>query len=87
MSAIGSREVGLAVLKAAGMSTDRCLGFSVEFEPDAIVVIHARYAADAQTIEAVVKAVTPRIATEQNGPGDAPQEGMREGQTPGSRPA
>jgi hypothetical protein len=34
----------------------------VEFEPGSLVVIHARYAADAQTIDALKKSVTPEPA-------------------------
>jgi len=57
-----SRVAGVEVLKAAGLPTARCLGFTVEFEPDSLVVIHARYTADDLTIDAVKRAVAPGSA-------------------------
>jgi len=57
MQVVLARDAAMAVIRAAGLPVDQCMGFTVEFRPDAVVTLRAEYAAGPDAVAALERVI------------------------------
>lgn len=62
------KKAGVQILEALGLSSERCLGFTVKFEPNDIVLVDAQYAPEDCHLDGVIEVIKTMCLVEVENP-------------------